>query len=319
MNSIDAASSSDFIYTDICCRYGVPESLRTDHGRNFDSEIMSNLAEILHINHHMSTPYYPQSNGLVERLVQTFKNALKRSIQDQLAGAEGEHDEPSPYWSHLVPSMLYAYRSSPHSALGGLSPAEVVFGRHLRLPGDHVFPPTGSDQPDHKAAVLDRIRFLSDIVPTLRVKPPPHDTLTPQGGVSFGVGDRVWARDSKYDVGFPPVFTPRWKGPFIVKDCLDRNVYRLRTDPQVSGKRSTALALPINGSRLRRASDQELVSLVEKLHKRALLDRVDEVTVTNARDDVGLTGAVTSAMDSVNSTGDVAPISFVLPVECFTS
>ena len=117
--------------------------------------------------------------------------------------------------------------------------------------------------------------------------------------ILFGVGDRVWVRDSKYDVGFPPVFAPRWKGPFIVKDCLARNVYRLRTDPQVLGKRSTALALPINGSRLRKATDQELASLVEKLEKRALMDTVGEVTVTNAVDD----GCAVSV-----------PISFVLPV-----
>ena len=316
VNSVDAATCSEFIYTDICCRYGVPESLRTDHGRSFDNEIMANLSELLRIHHHMSTPYYPQSNGLVERLVQTFKSALKRSIQDQLAGAEGENDDPSPYWSHLVPSMLYAYRCSPHSALGGLSPAELLFGRILRLPGDHVFPnasmvtpapndPTATPTPngssatiDHKAAILQRIQFLSDVIPTLRAKPPPKDS--PVAPALFGVGDKVWVRDSKYDVGFPPVFAPRWKGPFIVKDCLAKNVYRFWTDPQVSGKRSTALALPINGSRLRKATEQELLSLVEKLEKRALLDRVDEVTVTSAR-------------DNVDSTGDVAPVSFVLP------
>ena len=107
--------------------------------------------------------------------------------------------------------------------------------------------------------------------------------------------------DSKYDVGFPPVFAPRWKGPFIIKDCLDKNVYRVRTDPEISGKRSTALALPINGSRLRKATDQELVSLVEKLKKHAMLDLVEEVTVTSAQED--------KAIDA-----GVAPISFVLPI-----
>lgn len=164
-------------------------------------------------------------------------------------GPEGENDDPSPYWSHLVPSMLYAYRSSTHSALGGLSPAELLFGRSLRLPGDHVFPGVGTGVGtgvanvalDHKAAILQCIQFLADVIPTLRALPPPRDSPV-ASGVRFGVGDKVWVRDSKYDIGFPPVFAPRWKGPFIIKDCLNNNVYRLRTDRQVSGKRSTALA-----------------------------------------------------------------------------
>ena len=67
---------------------------------------------------------------------------------------------------------------------------------------------------------------------------------------------------------------------------MDKNAYRLRTIPEVSGKRSIALALPINGSRLRLASDQELSTLVDKLRQK-------------------------SQRDSVN---DVSPISFVLPV-----
>lgn len=214
VNNVDADTCSMFIYVDICCRYGVPESLRTDHGRSFDNEILVNLSHLLQINHHMSTPYYPQSNGLVERVVQTFKNALKRTIQDQIAGADGEEDEPSPYWSHLVPSMLYAYRSAPHSALG-VSPAELVFGRSLRLPGDNALGGISSDDissgglssEDHKVAVLHRLQFLHDVVPTLRAKPPPADT--PVSTVSYEVGDRVWVRDSKYDIGFPPVFAPR--------------------------------------------------------------------------------------------------------------
>ena len=280
VNNIDADTRSNFLYEDICCRYGVPESLRSDHGRSFDNEVVDHLAELLRINHHMSTPYYPQSNGLVERLVQTFKSALRRSIQDQIAGAAGVADEPSPYWAHLVPSTLFAYRTTPHSALG-VSPAEVVFGRSLRLPGDNSLLP---DSPvpgdsvlplsvDHKDAILQRLRFLTDIIPTLRAQPPPQPTAVPK--VTFAVGDSVWVRDSKYDVGFPPVFAPRWKEPFFVKDRLAKNVYRLRTNPDISGKRSTALALPINGSRLRLASAQELFAVVSKLQDRAVRDRVD--------------------------------------------
>ena len=274
VNDIDSDTCSSFVYEDICCRYSVLEWIWTDHGRSFDNAILDNLDELLRINHHMSTLYYPQSNGLVERLEQTFKDVLKRTIQDQIAGADGAKDQPSPYWAHLVPSVLYAYRSSPHAALG-LSPAELLFGRSLHLPRDYVFPGiAGGSDLDHKTAILHYLQFLTDVIPTLRVKLAPK--VTPVAKIPFAVTDWVWVRDSKFDVGFSPVFAPRWKGPFFIKNCFDRNVYRLRTDPAVSGKRSTALALPINGSRLRLATEQELAKLANRIELKALHDKVDE-------------------------------------------
>lgn len=37
---------SEFFYFEICCRYGVPESIRTDYGRSPDNEIVVNLHHI---------------------------------------------------------------------------------------------------------------------------------------------------------------------------------------------------------------------------------------------------------------------------------
>lgn len=200
-----------------------------------------------------------------------------------------------------MPSTLFAYRTSPHSALG-VSPAEVVFGRSLRLPSDNALLSSSSLPPlDHKEAIFQRVRFIMDVVPTLRAQPPPRESAVPKALID--VGDSVWVRDSKYDTGFPPVFAPRWKGPFIVKDRLGKNVYRLRTDPTVSNKRSTALALPINGSRLRLATAQELAAVVAKLTNRASRDSVD--VGDSVVDRVVVDGGVDS---------DVSPLSFVLPL-----
>ena len=84
------------------------------------------------------------------------------------------------------------------------------------------------------------------------------------------MGDKVWVQDSKYDAGFAPVFAPRWKGPYIVKERLDKNAYRPRTDPLVSGKRSTALQYPINCMRLRKVTEQELKVIEEKAREVAV-------------------------------------------------
>ena len=280
--SIDAIAIADFVYHRICCRYGIPESLRTDHGSGFDNEVMENLSKLLLVHHHRSTPYHPQSNGLVERLVQTFKSSLKRTIMDHLQGAIDA--EPSPYWAHLVDSILYAYRCTPHSSTG-VSPAALLYGRELRLPSDpnhdRNVPPTSASSPivvdsDHKTAVLNRFNFLTEAIPTLRRLPPPPDAPRHPAKVVYRVDDKVWVRDSRYDTGFAPVFAPRWKGPYIVKQRLDKNVYRLRTDPLISGKRSTTLQYPINGMRLKLATAQELRAIEDEAK------RISEETVAEA-------------------------------------
>jgi len=239
----------------------IPEFLRTHHDSGFDNEVMENLTEILRINHHWSTPYYPQSNGLVEHLVQTFKNSLKRTIMDQIHGTEGLEDEPSSHWAHLVDSLLYAYCCTPYSATG-VSPAMLLFGRDLKLPGDQSIPLLENFSLDHKELVLNYLKFLTNVIPTLRNRPSPKDAAEPKE--VYKVNDRVWIRVSRHDVGFLPVFAPRWKGPYIVKERLDKNVYRIQTDPLVSGKHSMTLQYPINGMRLKRVSEQEFYLLMEK-------------------------------------------------------
>ena len=246
VNNTDADTCSEFLYSEICWCYGVPESFRTNHWGSFDNDIVLNLPQLLHINHHMSTPYYTGSNDMIESLVQTFQVALRRTIQHQLTGALGVNDEPSPYWSHLVPFTLFTYPTSAYSALG-VSPAKVMFGCRLHLPeGNALLPSSPLPPHDHKEAIFQRVRFIMDVVPTLCAQLPPWANLVLNR--LFNVGDSVWVRDSKSYTSFPPVFTPRRKGPFIIKNCLNRNLYCLRTDLALSGKRSIALALPISGS-----------------------------------------------------------------------
>ena len=72
--TMDASSETvaDFIYRRIVCRYGCPESLQSVNGPHFINPIIRLLVRILRIKHHMSIPYYPQSNGKIERVMGTI-------------------------------------------------------------------------------------------------------------------------------------------------------------------------------------------------------------------------------------------------------
>ena len=73
----------------------------------------SSCMESNDIEHFRSAPYYPSSNGLAERAVQTVKQGLRKlsegSLSDQLS------------------RFLFAYRNTPHGTTG-VSPAQLMFG-----------------------------------------------------------------------------------------------------------------------------------------------------------------------------------------------
>ncbi|KAA3678191.1 uncharacterized protein DEA37_0012140 [Paragonimus westermani] len=72
--------------------------------------------------------YHPQSNGQVERFVDTFKRALQK--------LQGEGTVPD-----MLNTFFRTYRSIPNaSGPEGKSPAEAFMGRRIRSPLDLMLP-----------------------------------------------------------------------------------------------------------------------------------------------------------------------------------
>ena len=75
-----AATAAEFIYSRLVARYGCVESIQSDNGPHFVNRVIKNLVETLGVRHRLSMPYYPQSNGKVERTIGTLKAMLKRTM-----------------------------------------------------------------------------------------------------------------------------------------------------------------------------------------------------------------------------------------------
>ena len=105
---------------------GIPVEILTDQGSNFTSQLLSELYSMLHIHGIRTTPYHPQTDGLVERFNQTLKAMLRKT-----AVQEGKD------WDLLIPYVLFAYREVPQSSTG-FSPFELLYGREVRGPLDVV-------------------------------------------------------------------------------------------------------------------------------------------------------------------------------------
>ena len=105
-------------------RVGVPEEILTDQGTNFTSQLLAEVYKLLQIKPIRTTPYHPQTDGLVERFNGTLKAMLKKT-----AAEEGKD------WDRLLPYLLFAYREVPQASTG-FSPFELVYGRNVRGPLD---------------------------------------------------------------------------------------------------------------------------------------------------------------------------------------
>jgi hypothetical protein len=98
-------------------RFGIPKEIVSDNGSQLTSYEFDQFCKEFAIKHTFSPPYHPQSNGQIERFVDTFKRAMKKCRME------------GPDWAEKV---LLAYRTTPQQALNGHSPDELFLGRKIR-------------------------------------------------------------------------------------------------------------------------------------------------------------------------------------------
>ena len=108
--------------------------IHSDQGQTFESDVFKEMCRILGIEKTRTTPYRPQSDGMIERANRTIENMLSAFV-----------DENQKNWDDLIPLLMLAYRSSVHESTG-VSPNEMVFGHSVILPVDLVFGRTNPEK-----------------------------------------------------------------------------------------------------------------------------------------------------------------------------
>uniref|UniRef100_A0A914I8I2 RNA-directed DNA polymerase n=1 Tax=Globodera rostochiensis TaxID=31243 RepID=A0A914I8I2_GLORO len=111
------SSATIKVLRSVIYRSGVPEEIVSDNGTQFRSAEFAGFCKEFGIKHTFTPPFHPQSNGQVERFVDTFKRAMKKCAKGDKLWAE---------------KMLLSYRTTPSAVLNGHSPEQLFFGRKLR-------------------------------------------------------------------------------------------------------------------------------------------------------------------------------------------
>ena len=62
-----AISLADAFFSNIVCRFGMPSVIHSDQGWEFENKVMHELCTLVGSHKTKTTPYHPESDGLVER------------------------------------------------------------------------------------------------------------------------------------------------------------------------------------------------------------------------------------------------------------
>ena len=95
-----------------------------------------------------TTPWRPQSDGMVERMNRTLEAMLRQYV------AEDHRD-----WDRWLPHCAWAYRSSIHSSTK-FTPNKIMLGREVRMPLDLLLPHPEKDEDDGPENIEDYVENL---------------------------------------------------------------------------------------------------------------------------------------------------------------
>lgn len=125
-------------------RFGVPEEITSDLGRQFESTLFGELMRLLGVKHLRTTPYHPQANGMIERWHRTLKSSI-------MCRANAS-------WSDELPLILLAHRNSINEDIGASS-AQLVYGTSLAMPGQFF---------EHQPHIKFKADFVTDLMEAMQ-------------------------------------------------------------------------------------------------------------------------------------------------------
>ena len=214
-----------FFKNEVICRFGIPHTLITDNGKQFDCQKFRNFCDNLGIKLHFSSVAHPQTNGQTENANRTLLDGIKKRVDD-LKGA----------WVEELYSVLWAYRTTPRKATGE-SPFRLAYGMDAMIPAEVTSPSWRVLTYDQRENELSA-RINNDLLQERREQAALRADAYRQQAARyhdkrvrikhFKVGDLILRRADvgKGEAGVGKLGA-NWEGPYEIIEVIGKGAYKL--------------------------------------------------------------------------------------------
>jgi len=216
----EATTVAKEFVTKIICEHGIPETVLTDQGTNFLSEVFKNVCKLLKITKVQTTAYHPESNGALERSHRTLAEYLRHYI-----------NEDQTDWDEWIPYAMFTYNTTPHTATT-YTPFELLYGHQATLPTALSLPPKLTySYDDYVEELKQKLRATQQLAKThlnkAKIKAKSHADKTTNVR-TFKIGDKVLLQDETLRRGRSKKLDAPWTGPYRIVEKISDVNYKIQ-------------------------------------------------------------------------------------------
>ena len=110
--------------------FGCPPKILSDRGTEFTGRVWGEMMELLGIQQILTSPYYPQGNGIIEWSHRTVGNMVRA----QLAHRDDRE------WEDVLPGIMLIYNEMEQEN-HGYTASQIMWGKNMNLPTDLIHTP----------------------------------------------------------------------------------------------------------------------------------------------------------------------------------
>ncbi|KAK3102810.1 hypothetical protein FSP39_014067 [Pinctada imbricata] len=227
MPNMEARTVAKILVEEVISRYGVPTYIHSDQGKQFESSLFQEMCSLLGIHKTRTTPYHPQSDGMVERFNRTLATMLSAYVNERQSD-----------WDTFIPYVMMAYRSVRHETTG-FTPNRLMLGRETSTPLDlqYEMPQSIKRCPQNAWVwdLQDKMEEAHRIVrryagsQMVRQKRYHDQKLSWE---AFSEGDSVYVYFPVKKTGQSSKFVSFWRGPYKVLKKMSNLTYEIDCGPK---------------------------------------------------------------------------------------